>query len=736
MNALIYLASAVLCGVFAARGWAGDRKDRTRRAFVVVGAVAMLTFGSFGLYLLTGNHAFRYVHASLGAFLPVAILWFLDRLLGRGGLRGLDGADAPWVDRLWPIALGVVGLFLLSELVFFGFARATSPGEFALAVFVQVGFLAAFWRMWQAHERSTQVVEKGRLRYLLGLLAAAAVFSAGEQLLRFIGMAELTPDVLDWGLLDRSVFLQGALPPVGVVLATLFLFFLEQIVRLSRLLDLHEIFARLFSLATASMLLVGIESLTVIQAEALVGYETHGIFQVFLASAIFLSVYQSVQRRIEHLAGEWFNRPGRRLELTLQEVDKALSRVISLNALEAEVLGRLYASGRAPLVSLYLWDQKRSSFVLKLYQGLEEQPLRQSIASSPYADRFRQGTPAYVRANLERIVRRRDAGFEDALACLQTMDAMHADLSICLYSGDLVLGWLNLKAEAWMDGFSKDEVRRLCETVSRLAVLIENLYSVEDVKEQHRLAALGTMAAGLAHEIRNPLAGIKGAAQYLQEVADEAPPEEVVDFAGVITSEVDRLSAVVTQFLDYARPLAIRAEPTDLPRLVERSLALVQRQPLPEGVRLEANVGAAIPEVPMDPDKIHQVLLNLVQNALQAVGDAGHVQVELGLGRIRRRGAVPTTTDAVELRVRDDGPGIDAENLEKLFIPFFTTRMDGTGLGLAISRRLVEAHGGELQVKSALGGGSTFVVRLPLGVPPDAPEVDERPEGSSADATA
>ena len=110
MNALIYLASAVLCGVFAARGWAGDRKDRTRRAFVVVGAVAMCTFGSFGLYLLTGNHAFRYFHASLGAFLPVAILWFLDRLLGEGGLRGLDGADAPWVDRLWPIALGVVGL--------------------------------------------------------------------------------------------------------------------------------------------------------------------------------------------------------------------------------------------------------------------------------------------------------------------------------------------------------------------------------------------------------------------------------------------------------------------------------------------------------------------------------------------------------------------------------------------------------------------------------------------------
>lgn len=730
MNALIYLASAVLCGVFAVRNWAGDRRERPRRAFAVLGLVAAVTFGSFGLYLLTGDHAFRYVHASVGAFLPVAILWFLDRLLGSGGLWGHQGADTPWVDRLWAIAGGVVAVFLLCELLLFGFTRATSPGEFALAIFVQVGFLAALWRLWRAHERSDQVVEQVRLRYLLGLLGAAAVFSAGEQLLRFAGTANLAPEVLEWGLLDRSVALQGALPPIGVVLATLFVFFLEQVVQLSRLLDLHEIFARLFTLATAALMLVLIESVTVIQAEALVGYETHGIFQVFLASAIFLSVYEPVQRRIESMAGEWFNQPGRRLEITLQEVDQALSRVISLDALEAEVLGRLYASGRAPLVSLYLWDQERSSFLLKLYQGLVDQPLMSSIASAPYADAFRNGVPAYVRADLERVVRRRDPGHEEAAARLRTMDAMDADLSVCLYSGDLVLGWLNLKAESWMDGFSKDEVRRLRETVGRLAVLIENIYSFEAMKEQHRLAALGTMAAGLAHEIRNPLAGIKGAAQYLQEVADEADPEEVLDFAGVITSEVDRLSGVVTQFLDYARPLAIRAEPTELSRLAERSVQLIQRQRLPEGVTIEVYTEGDVPAVTVDPDKIHQVLLNLVQNAIQAVGDQGLIRVEVGTGSIRKRGTVRTDRDAVELRIIDNGPGIAREDQEKLFIPFFTTRLDGTGLGLAISRRLVEAHGGELQVNSKAGHGATFVIRLPQDPPSERPTAD--PSGAAS----
>lgn len=720
MNALIYLATAVLCAVYAVRAWVGGPRERTRRSFAVLGVIASLTFGSFGLYLATGSPGFRYLHAGAGTFLPPAILLFLDRLLGRGGLQGHDSAATPWVGRSWAAAAIAVTLFYLLDGVFVGLDSHSSPGELVLAMLVQAGFLLCLWRLWRAHEATQQHVEKVRLRYLLGLLTASACFSGFEQLLRWLGRAEVAAGIMDWGLLDRSVLLQGAIPPVGVVLATLFLYFLHQVVELSRLLDLHEIFARIFTLAVMSLVLVGVDTLTVIQRDALAQYPTHGAFQVFLASALFLSVYDPLRRRIEALAGEWFNRPGRRLDVTLIEVDRALSRVITLDSLGDQLLGRLYASGRAPLASLYLWDPQRGTFHLSMHRGLVEQPLMPTIAGTPFADAFRAGQRAYLRSELDRIVQRRDAGHEEAASRLRTLDAMDADLSLSIRSGDLVLGWLNLKAEAWMDGFSKDEVRRLGDTVDRVAILIENLSSFEQVKEQHRLAALGTMAAGLAHEIRNPLAGIKGAAQYLQDVSDEADPEEVVDFAGVITQEVDRLGGVVTQFLDYARPLSIRAESTHLGTLAARSLELVRRQDLPETVSFELVAADDLPEIEVDPDKLHQVLLNLIQNAIQALDGPGHIRIEVARARARRSHGSGPPRPTVEIRVVDDGPGIAPADQENLFIPFFTTRHDGTGLGLAISRRLVEAQGGELLVRSRPGHGATFVVQLPVPEEPVA----------------
>ena len=236
------------------------------------------------------------------------------------------------------------------------------------------------------------------------------------------------------------------------------------------------------------------------------------------------------------------------------------------------------------------------------------------------------------------------------------------------------------------------------------------------------------MAAGLAHEIRNPLAGIKGAAQYLQEVAEEADPEEVQDFAGVITREVDRLGSVVTQFLDYARPLSIRDDEMDPADLARRTVDLIERQALPEGLVLEVQALEGLPALRADADKIHQVLLNLIQNAIQALDGPGRICVQIAPAGMTRSGAGGGGRKAVEIRVIDDGPGIPPEVQSKLFITFFTTRISGTGLGLAISRRIVEAHGGELVVRSKAGQGSTFTIRLPAEQDPPAALV----KGSSA----
>jgi len=699
VNTLIYMLAAILCGVFAMRAWSGDRSDPVRRAFMTLGALMSASYAGFTFYLIPGLTSFRYLYAVAGAFLPVTALWFFDRLFGKPGSRA-----SRMVRQMWLITLGATATFLVIDPMFFGDVPRASIPEVLLALGVFAGFGVVLATLVRRHGTTRNRVEQSRIRYMLSLLGAAVFLTALEMLSRSLG-PETDPATLT--LINRSFVLQGALPPFGAVTGTLFVYCLYYVVQLYRLLDLHEIFARLFTLAVAAMVLVMVDGIMVIWVGSLSAYPIHGTFQIFLASVLFLSFYDPLRARIEAISGEWFNRQGRRLELTLSEVDRSMSKVISMNGLDNELLGKLHASGRIPVTSLYLRDQARGGFRLSRQRGATDRPVMQVIAHSPFADGFASGQKAYVRTDLERVVQREQGGHEEASARLRTMDAMEADLTLPIRSGGLVLGWLNVKDERWSDGFSHDEIRRLVSTVNRAGVILENLHSFEQIKEQHRLAALGTMSAGLAHEIRNPLAGLKGAAQYLQ---GDASPDEIPDFLDIIVEEGNRLNEVVTQFLDYARPYNIRPATISPTKLVHRAVELVRAEGLPPTVQIEEHF-ADTPDVEVDPDKIHQVVLNLLQNALHAVGENGLVEVKIQEGTLEnlpKRGA-----PALIISVKDNGPGIASEDQDNLFIPFFTTKEHGTGLGLAICRRLLEAHKGEISVRSRSGKGSTFTVRLP-----------------------
>ena len=707
INTLIYLIAAILCATLGVQAWDRDRTDPVHRSFLGLALLASATFGSFTLHLLPGFLPLRALYAVTGVFLPVSLLTFLERFF-----RAADQPLRSEVGRFWAATALVAAIYLSVEAtVFDGFGRTTPP-DIVLALYAFGGFAWCGRSLWEAHQRSEQIVERGRIRLLIGLIGAAVVSTAIEQLVRTLGGDSHLGDLSDRA---RSFALQGAAPPVGAVLGAVSIYSLHYVVRLHRLLDLTEIFARLAALATAAAALLLTTSVTMAWSEALADYPLHVAFQMFLASALFLSVYDPLRVRLEAWAGEWFNRQGRLLELTLDEVDAALSRVISLEALGDELLGRLQASGRAPLVSLYLWDHEQGAFVLTLSRGPVDRPLVRAIVGPPFTDGFRLGERAYSRPALQRIFDRQLHGHEQAAARLRILATMDADLTVSVHSGGLLLGWLNLKAEAWTEGFTQEEVRRIIVTLDRAAVILENIHSFQALQEQQRLAALGTMAAGLAHEIRNPLAGIKGAAQYLHTAEGPPDPEEFGDLLGVIVDETDRLAGVVEQFLDYARPMQVHAAETDLTALVDRVVQLVQL-PDPSGrVAVDVTADADLPLLVCDEGKVRQVVLNLVRNALEAVGPDGHVHLHLRAGRLTGLGR--QSTDAIEVRIEDDGPGLTPEALEKLFIPFYTTKRHGTGLGLPISRRLVEAHGGELTARSLPTGGTCVTVRLPVRPP-------------------
>lgn len=256
----------------------------------------------------------------------------------------------------------------------------------------------------------------------------------------------------------------------------------------------------------------------------------------------------------------------------------------------------------------------------------------------------------------------------------------------------------NTLAEALRLQFAKTK-----EVAEQLAEANRNLQQAEEaVRRSDRLAALGQLAAGLAHELRNPLGTIRASAEMLtRSVASEN--EVAREVAGFIAEEVDRSNSLVTRFLDFVRPLELRRAPADLAQVLDRSVALAEREPAVREVTVYKNYSPDITPFPLDAELMERVFYNLLINAAQATAPGGAVTVK-----------TRPVADIAEISVIDRGAGIDPEVMKSIFNPFFTTKPEGVGLGLAICSKIVDQHGGKIVVESEPGKGSVFRVCLPM----------------------
>lgn len=223
----------------------------------------------------------------------------------------------------------------------------------------------------------------------------------------------------------------------------------------------------------------------------------------------------------------------------------------------------------------------------------------------------------------------------------------------------------------------------------------------KEVADNQHLAAVGRLAASVAHEVRNPLSALRGMVQYLSKDAD--PGSRKAEYAEVAVSEVDRLNRVVSGLLDYSRPSPPRQVELDLAEVMRGVVELFRDDPLAHNVDIAVTSPDTLPPVMADPDQIRQVLLNLVLNALQAMDGKGSLTLEAG-----------ADGKNVFIKVRDTGPGLPQGDPEEVFDPFFSTKDRGTGLGLAIARRIAQGHGGELTAGKGQPGGAVFTLSLPL----------------------
>ncbi|MGV3624575.1 MAG: ATP-binding protein, partial [Archangium sp.] len=517
-------------------------------------------------------------------------------------------------------------------------------------------------------------------------------------------------------------------PTLGPTISTLYLFFLAQTLLRLRLMDLHELLGKFASQAV----LAGILAVVFAVLTAWVEDNTSlYLFNTVVAAFVMLILLEPLARWVDEKVVALFFRQRFEFLDSVRQLQRRTATVIDAPDLAASLLDGLNETRRVTHASIYLLAEDRPGFRLLDSRGpvpalfIDQGTARALVSRTERAQLLETVERRITELRAQTLEARKSRDEFRRLNDVRTaMQQMKAGITVPLMGNDRVLGFLNLWDERVPEAFASDEIALILELADRVATVVENSKLYDKMRERDRLAALGEMAAGLAHEIRNPLGAIKGAAQFLDP---RQLPSEEAEFVEVIVEEVNRLNGVVSAFLDYSRPLKQNFGPTDVGEVVSRTMKLIGND-VPKNVVIKEELTEALPRVDADAEQLKQVLINLVQNAVQALGDReGHIT--LRTNRPERFNDF-RSPEQVEIQVEDDGPGIPSDQQLNIFVPFFTTKQKGTGLGLAISQRIVKNHGGTISVQSRQGEGTTFTIRLPALVEEAAvetPQIDGTP---------
>jgi two-component system sensor histidine kinase HydH len=612
-----------------------------------------------------------------------------------------QGASPSRLPRL----AAILGVPMLAMVVLPYHRASFAVRSFVLgAVYCYVfGLLAAaLISLWRRGDKSPSRAVRDRIRFLAGVGALAMTFT----------------------LADFLSFLGVYLPPIGAVLSVVFLFVLAESLARPRLADLYELSGRLLVSTALAFALAGIFYVFI----TYIGRFGAMYLNAVLAAIVFLVLFEPLEHEVETRINRFFFRERYDLETSVVELRRRLAHTLENEEMVQVVLAGLERSRRVTSCAVYLRDLDDSGFDLVGSIGTQAPRRLESLAMRPLLDKLGMSL------SLEEIGRDADVeGKKEAAAPLLTAAEALGPLKtsvLLAIRGDSeeLVGLLCVADERVRDAFTPEEATLLEAVAAQMGVAIANSRIYTRMKERDRLAALGSMAAGLAHEVKNPLGAIKGAAQLLEELAHEGTAADAdpttKEFLGIILEETDRLNRVVGSFLDYARPHAGNPVPVDINAAVRRTAQIMSSQQT-EDVEIRLELNDDIPKASIDPEKLRQVLMNLVQNAVQAMDGRGRVTLSTSHRRASRSAWVtappsersgqlrPDDAEVVEIAVVDTGPGISQKVLKNLFVPFFTTKEQGTGLGLAISQSIVQNAGGSIHAQSQPGAGSKFVISLP-----------------------
>ena len=500
-------------------------------------------------------------------------------------------------------------------------------------------------------------------------------------------------------------------PPYGNFLIPFYPIILSYAIVQHRLMDINIVIKKSVIYAYASLLLLIPLAVIIIGFQKFFFHEVNLWFSIAVFCVMFIAAYffQVLKIRAEKQVEQYLFKNKYDYKRTISDLSRAMVSILDIHELCREIITTTTQAMRVNKASIFVFDEEDGGY--KLYDSIgisDTDDMKRYPKDNPLFQWIGERNEIVIREELERY------GTDPAaLSVTETLKAMESELCLPLVTKQKLIGIINLGMKGKGEMYTHEDLELLDTMANQATVAIENARLYEDLvrakvqmQRADRLAALGTLTAGLAHEIRNPLVAIKTFTQLLPTRFDD---NEFRDhFLQVTAGEVDRIASLVTELLDFARPSQPKLNSEDLNQVVEKMAMLVDTESHKKNIKILKDLYASLPSVTLDKEQIKQVLLNILLNAVDATPENGTISVSTR--PVTRNGYL----DCVQVVIADTGKGIPAEDLEKVFTPFYTTKHTGSGLGLSISHQIIQEHQGNIEVESKQNQGTTFRIILPV----------------------
>jgi len=414
---------------------------------------------------------------------------------------------------------------------------------------------------------------------------------------------------------------------------------------------------------------------------------------------LFAIILQPLRDRIQEFIDNVFYRGKYDYQKTLKELSFIERSIAGLDEMLDKVLHTIVDVIKIRNASLYVLEKMNGQFILK--KAIKFEPPRVIEGNEPIIAHLRGKKEALIIEGLT----------EPSNEIKDFADSTNAAIIFPVIYKDELIGILTLGGKLSEEIYSDDDINLLSTLCNQIGISIENAMLYEDAMETQKqlfqadkLATMGALAAGLAHEIKNPIAAIKGFAQVIEKAVEEGDKEVVRDFKEVIPRQLDRINEIVEKLLTLSKPPKPIKETVNVNTLLEDIIRLVEKQAMKQRIEIISELGQ-LSKIIADPGQLTQAFLNLILNAMQSMPEGGRVEIRTN-----------ENEKSITIEIKDCGVGIEKDKMSKIFDPFYTTKEGGSGIGLAVTNKIIKDHHGEIKVESEVGKGTIFCIIFPQTV--------------------